>query len=448
MITIAIVLANVYGGGTKRYTDEIAEAWQQQGHRIIYVQIVERLIHIKIIEQNVEDKNIWFFNDVKLLKLVEFFKSYNVQLIHIQHLFDADINFFNLHKILNIPLVITLHDYYCICPFIKLTDNNDVYCEEKGEETCNSCIKDRNFTSLTFNKNINSILDWRNFWHQYLQESKLIIVPSVDMQKRINKYFPDLPIRIFENPEIIKFNKTKSIGLIGSLATAKGGKKVKECVEYVAKYKIPLNFIVFGEIPEFEFTKEEKQYIKILGRYDEKNIYEIISRYNIDFFWFPGVCLETYSYTLSIPIRLKIPCLSTNLGAIADRIERHKWGKTYSWKADTKEIIDKLLMFNSNEFKNRVFEIKNNSFGNIFEYYQEIELRNNITNDCNNLQIDFNKIPRINKEITKEEFKYLWINANWQEKIEILRWFKFKWIKEFLKKKGLKKFLKKLINYI
>ena len=48
MITIAILLSNVYVGGTKRYTDEIAEAWKQQGHRIIYVQTLERLTHIKI----------------------------------------------------------------------------------------------------------------------------------------------------------------------------------------------------------------------------------------------------------------------------------------------------------------------------------------------------------------------------------------------------------------
>lgn len=436
MITIAIVLANVYGGGTKRYTDEIAEAWKQQGHRIIYVQTIERLTHIKILERNTKDKNVWFFDDVKLLKLAEFFKSFNVQLIHVQHLLDANINFFNLHKILNIPLVITLHDYYCICPFIKLTDNNDVYCEEKGEKACDICLKGRVFNSITFNKNINSILEWRNFWQKYLQEANLIIVPSLDMLKRINKYFPDLQLRIFENPEIIKFNKLKLIGLIGRLDTAKGGKKVKECIEYVAKYKIPLKFILFGEIPEFEFTKEEKQYIKILGKYNEQDIYDIISKYNVDFFWFPGIWPETYSYTLSIPIRLKIPCLSTNIGAIAGRIECHKWGKTYSWKADTKEIIDNLLIFNSDEFKNNALKIKNNSFGNIFKYYQGVKFENNTTNNFDNLQINFNKIPRINKEITKGEFKYLWINANWKEKFEIFKWFKFQWIKEFLWKYG------------
>ena len=90
MIAVAIVLCNVIGGGTKRYADEMAEAWKKQGHRIIYVQIVERIIHIKILEKDCYDKNIFLFDDNKLSKLTEILKSYNVRLLHIQHLLNAN----------------------------------------------------------------------------------------------------------------------------------------------------------------------------------------------------------------------------------------------------------------------------------------------------------------------------------------------------------------------
>ena len=369
MITIAMVLTNVHGGGTKRYADEMAEAWKKQGIITIYIIVIDRIIHIKILEKDCDNKNIFLFDDDKLSKLTKILKFYNVQLLHIQHLLSANMCFFYLHKELNVPLVVTLHDYYSVCPFIRLTDVNDTYCGEKGEINCNDCLKNRHFYSYTFSKKINSIVEWRKFWQKYLEEAALIIVPSKDMKKRINKYFINIEVRIFENPEIISFNKIKSVGLIGNLSVAKGSKKVKECVEYVEKYKIPLKFIVFGEISNCKFTKEERQYIEILGAYEEKNIYELISKYNIDFFWFPGVCPETYSYTLTIPIKLKIPCLSTNIGAIAERITVNKWGKTYPWDAETKEIVKKLVLFDCDEYKNKDFEIKNNSFRNIFEYY-------------------------------------------------------------------------------
>ena len=78
-------------------------------------------------------------------------------------------------------------------------------------------------------------MEWRNFWQKYLEEAAFVIVPSRDMEKRIHKYFTNIRVRIFENPEIININKIKCVGLIGTLSDAKGGKKVKECVEYVAK---------------------------------------------------------------------------------------------------------------------------------------------------------------------------------------------------------------------
>ena len=447
MITIAVILTNVTSGGTKRYADEMVEAWKIQGHRILFVQVVERIINIKILEKDCDDRNIFLFDDNKLLKLTEILKFYGVQLLHIQHLLNANLNFFELHRKLKIPFFITLHDYYSICPFIKLTDINDVYCGEKGEIECKLCLKERNFYSYTFNKKVNSIIEWRSFWQKYLEEASLVIVPSTDMEKRINKYFKNIQVRVFENPEIISFNKIKSVGLIGFLSYAKGGKKVKECVKYVAKYKIPIKFIVFGEIPDFEFTKEESQYIEILGAYKEDGIYELISKYNIDFFWFPGVCPETYSYTLSIPIKLKIPCLSTNLGAIAERITTNKWGKTYPWDAETKEIVQKLVLFDSNEFKNKDFAIKNITFGDFFEFYNNIISTKSKENDFDNV-ISLSKFPKINKQISKAEFYYIWAHSKVFQKLIILKWLKVVWIQNAIKKSGMKKFVKKFINSI
>lgn len=447
MIAVAIVLCNVIGGGTKRYADEMAEAWKKQGHRIIYVQIVERIIHIKILEKDCYDKNIFLFDDNKLSKLTEILKSYNVRLLHIQHLLNANSAFFSLHKKLKIPFVITLHDYYCICPFIKLTDFNNTYCGEKGELDCNICLGERGFYSYTLSKEISSIMEWRNFWQKYLEEAAFVIVPSRDMEKRIHKYFTNIRVRIFENPEIININKIKCVGLIGTLSDAKGGKKVKECVEYVAKYKIPIKFIVFGEIPDYEFTKMQQEYIKILGAYREECIYELITKYNIDFFWFPGVWPETYSYTLSIPIKLRIPCLSTNIGAIAERITVNKWGKTYPWDAEAKEIVKNLVLFDSNEFKNKDFEIKNITFGDFFEFYNNIIFSELKINNSDFI-INLSNFPKIKKEIAKVEFSYLWTYSNAFQKLIILKWLKFAWIQNAIKKSGIKNFVKKFIYSI
>ena len=64
MITIAIILTNVEAGGTKRFADEISEAWKQQNKRIIYVQAVERIIHIKVMEKSSASRNVYLLMTV------------------------------------------------------------------------------------------------------------------------------------------------------------------------------------------------------------------------------------------------------------------------------------------------------------------------------------------------------------------------------------------------
>ena len=135
--TIAILLTNVEGGGTKRHVDEISKSWSLEGYRVILVEVYGRVIQINLLDK---DKKVFIcniFNDVELEQLKTILKYFKVSLLHVHHLLDANISFFRLHKDLNnIPLVITLHDYYCICPFIKLTNEKEEYCGELGNEAC------------------------------------------------------------------------------------------------------------------------------------------------------------------------------------------------------------------------------------------------------------------------------------------------------------------------
>ncbi len=421
--TIAILLTNVEGGGTKRHVDEISKSWSLEGYRVILVEVYGRVIQINLLDK---DKKVFIcniFNDVELEQLKTILKYFKVSLLHVHHLLDANISFFRLHKDLNnIPLVITLHDYYCICPFIKLTNEKEEYCGELGNEACDKCILKRNFYSETLDKYIKNISIWRKFWDEYLKEAAQIVVPSYDMKERIQKYYSDTNICVFENPELINFeSKIKTIGLIGDLSIAKGAKKIKECVTYIAEKKLPLYFIVFGRLNDIQLTEEEKKYILILGAYKEEKIYEIIKKYCIDFFWFPGVWPETYSYTLSIPIRLKIPCISTNLGAIASRIKQNNWGETYLWDYNYKEIVKILMRFDYKKYYNQDFIIKNISFGKVKDYYKNVNL--DFENDkikFININKNWRRFPNINFKLAGIEFKYLWKSANYFQRIKLI----------------------------
>lgn len=441
--TIAVLITNVTGGGTVRHAQELTHAWSMQMCRILYIYITGSIISINCFENGKKIRSHLFVGHEDGERLLRLLKAYHVQVFHVEHLLDAPLYLLEIHKKLDIPLVVVMHDYYMICPFIRLTDKNECYCGEEGISACQKCLQERKFISRTFGNRIVDIRVWRQRWKSYLESADLVIVPSMDMKKRVKRYYSHLHLRMIENPEIINWHRTqKRIALIGNLSTAKGGQKLKECLSYCAEHRMDFHFYLFGILSEATLDAAENEYITILGSYDEKGIYEQILEEQIDFFWFPGICPETYSYTLTIPIRLKIPCISTDLGAIASRITDNHWGKIYPWQYDAEQIVHELEQFPYEEYKNSNFTIQNTSFGNIETYYSGIKVLHN--------EIEFHQeqfpasdcIRHLTGKYEREAFRVLWKLANVNEKIHLLFHIDLKWVKTVLSEKGIIYFYK------
>lgn len=433
-------MTNVSGGGTPRHAFEMAAEWSRQGQGVIFVHTFQRLMKVFIYDRGTVVKVIRFW-DEDGSRLVNLLKRCHVGLVHVEHLLDAEPRFLELHKKLGVPLAVTLHDYYFACPFIRLTDENDKYC---GETACNDCLARRTFCSRTTGQVVTDIDDWRNRWMKYLQEASLILVPSEDMKERIQKYFPLETLQMRENPELI-YPKREYIhvGLIGSLSVAKGAEIIKKCLALAVEKKLPIRFTLFGTLYEVSLTQEEKRLITITGPYKEEEVYGQIREADIDFFWFPGTVPETYSYTLSIPIRLYIPCIAADIGAIASRIHAHHWGETYPWNAEPDEVVQKLLHFDYRKYYNPDFVIDNTSFGTFEDFYSEVPYKQveDISYETVNIPSAFNELPNI---LPREEFNELWKGASLQQKRKLLSHVDRKWLTTVWKEKGASYFFNKI----
>lgn len=377
-----LIILPPLGGGTTRHAKEMAKAWSGQGFNVLFVEFKERLLDIKLYyNQNiVTSLKYWDENPYENLSII--CKLINVKVIHIHHTLGANGNFYDFILKIGIPYVFTLHDYYAICPSIKLINEKEIYCEENSLE-CEKCYNMRFYSK---NKSYSNIHEWRKFNYNFLLQAKCVIVPSNDVKLRIIKYFKDLNIKVIPNSEIlyngnkfknIKINENKNlkIGLIGSLTVSKGSNCLIECANYITKNNIPIDFVVFGTLNKRKFQRIPRN-IKILGKYKEEEIFSLILTENVDFCWFPAQWPETYSYVLTIPALLKIPVLGSNLGAISERIQHNNWGEIYQWDADTKLIVDKMLNFDFVKYKNLMknYKVENDEFPRIEEFYDFIEL--------------------------------------------------------------------------
>lgn len=375
MQTVALVLTNCTSGGTVRHVFDMIDAWKRQKKTVMLIAEWHDFIAVVVWKNDGTTKRYPLFaRSGQWHGLIKLLQRYNVGLIHVHHLLHARKDFFYLPEQLNVPYVVTLHDYYAVCPLVTLTDEEGKYCGESGIDSCNVCLSKRRWTN---NISVNNIQEWRKYWHVFLKNAVEVIIPSNDMFKRINKYFDDVKLRIFENPELIKIYDEKRIGIIGSLDKKKGAERVKDILSLVAEYKLPLKFILWGQLTNIFLTKEEKKYIEITGEYNEKEVYGKIKEKGIDFFWFPGICPETYSYTLTVPIKLGLPCIANDIGAIADRIKENNWGDVYDFFSESSEIVEALLKFDYKKYKKNDFKIKNISFGDFDKFYKSVAMRKN-----------------------------------------------------------------------
>lgn len=387
-INSAIVLATPHlGGGTTRHVHEMAEAWSRQGFTVLCVETYNRIAVVTLYEMGSadEENQLYYYIPQQYEEMVKHLKLYIPVLIHYHHLMFSDGKMLSLVDDLAVPAYLTLHDYFVVCPSIKLVTKQKIYCEEPMISICENCFEQikANITALDLS-NVYSISDWRKNMLAFMSRMEKIFVPSQDEKIRLKRYFTKLDFTVFENPEVVpipevvkqeesSLHDVRRIGVIGLISDEKGARIIEQCVQIIEKKRLNIQIVVFGKI--LRKINAKRQIVNVLGMYKEDEIYSLIQQEKIDFFWFPGQWPETYSYTLSIPIRLGKPIIASNLGAISQRIRMNNWGSVYDWKLSCSEICKLLIEFDYLRFAKakEFFCIRNTSFPKVEMLYQNIK---------------------------------------------------------------------------
>lgn len=458
--TIAL-FTSVLAGGTWRYVREMVGQWRKQKVNILLIRADQRILKVDFWGGEKHDSYEFpFAEDMKFL--VKLMRTYHVGLIHYQHTLDTELALLKLPEILDIPYVVTLHDYYFLCPFIKLTYENGIYCGEKGAAECRKCLARRIFYSKTFHRQISNISYWRELWNHFITNAYCAIVPNEDVKARFFQYYSDVHYSVIENPEIVEPIKLEKrnptcenqdeirIGVLGILSISKGRDVLLECARLADKEKLSIHFILFGELSEYKGPIPETLIVK--GRYKEDEIYELIAKEGIDFFWFPAIWPETYSYTLSIPIRAGYPVIGTNLGAIGQRIKAHHWGEVYQFDENPEIILDRLKEFVKDKNRYNDLKITNTTYPNAEDYYQfPIDKKCVLVNDDDMADLRANETYERNHSSLhhlqgKELKRMVQLTGNFGVKIRYISRIDNNWLCHFLTSHSLTHIIKKIIE--
>lgn len=357
-----------------------------------------------------------FYSSAYRKMLENIIDTYKINIVHVHHLKGNYFDLMDVIKEKNLFSIMTLHDYYSVCPTINKLYKNEKYCENSSETLCSECCQNE---CTSCSRGLATIKAWRHEWHNFLEKFDLLIAPSEAAKQEILMHYDDLNICVVEHgidyPKVesnltIDSNETLDIAFVGAIGIHKGSNILLDLIKYIKGKNIRIH--LFGTVDQI-ITKNNKNFINH-GKYKREELPNLLKENNIKVICLLSPWPETFSYTLSESIAGGVPVLAFDFGAIAERIKKYGLGWVLPSNATTKDIVDTLkhIQKDPTSYQNIVSNINQYQFKttkNMAKEYQKIYDTN-----INAIEsVNVSEIKRMLKESKKVCVNVTYSNYEW-----------------------------------
>lgn len=129
-------------------------------------------------------------------ELADIFKEiligFKIDLVHVHHTATTSLDIFYEANKLNIPVVFTIHDFYYVCPRIKMLDDKGNVCIDQENPDCKKCLKN----ALGLIANNTYLSHWRQAHQEVLCMCSCIVAPSESAKNIFCGYYPDVASKV------------------------------------------------------------------------------------------------------------------------------------------------------------------------------------------------------------------------------------------------------------
>jgi len=259
--------------------------------------------------------------------------QYSIELVHVRHIAWHSLGLLDIAKALDIPVLFSFHDYYMVCPTIKLLDENRIYCEGTCTASRGKCRPelwdDADLQPLKHE----AVLDWKRGMGQALQKCDVFITTSEKAKDTIKKNYPALTAPFYTVPHGRDFKKFARdlvpnispegplrIVVPGSIGYAKGAGVLVELAKRTKQYGIEIHVIGrLNEVGEVPGVIEH-------GAYDREDFIEKIAAIRPHVGAVFSIWPETYCHTLTELWAAGVPVIGFDYGAVSERISSSQAG--------------------------------------------------------------------------------------------------------------------------
>jgi len=256
-------------------------------------------------------------------------------------------------KVSKARLIMTAHDFMCICPEISLVDKDGKFCGIPPTGVCSKCLPE-NMSEILKYVSFRGIDEWRAAWGEFLGEADQVLCFSNSTISLIKKAYPDLdPNKFICQPHLVNYlpdhkptvdlNSDMHIGIVGNITRNKGARVVEQMAKIIFENNLPIKITVIGTI----LREEDTPGISVTGNFRHEDLPYLIERCGINLCLLPSICPETFSYVTEELMLLGMPLAVFNIGAPAERVSHYAKGLVLDNVGDAPAALDQLIAFHT-----------------------------------------------------------------------------------------------------
>jgi len=292
---------------------------------------------------------------------------FNIDIVHIRHLINHSFDLPQIANALNVPVILSFHDFYFICPFYVLLDENNNFCKGLCANNDFNCYNPLRYLNDIHSKQFIStwrenVLDLFNFVDCFVTTSDFVkdlflsIYPEINKKMfKVIEHGRDFDIPKFMKTYSEKPSKNKPIKILSPanhLNIMKGSELIKNI-----KKQDKDNLIEFHFLGNCHDNVEE--YGVNHGTFERDEFYKKVEEIKPSFVGIFSIWPETFCHTITEAWSCEIPVIGSNIGVIEDRIIKNQGG----WIIDRnnpEKAYDKIIdiAYDNVEFKYN--EVKSN----------------------------------------------------------------------------------------
>ncbi len=362
---ITVLFDHNDGGGANIYTDALIKTITAEGGSILRIYPSNKTWCVQLIH---DDANVQF-NTLLIEDLFSTLALSNSTNIIINSLYghsNLSVSVSHIVKLaeqLSASLDFKINDFHSLCPSLHLLNFKDTYCGVPQDiDICKNCLhKNLEWYPAWYPKENRplDIEEWRKPFEALLKAADTITFFDPSSIEIVRKafYIESSKINVVpHNSNYFKCEKNATldgplhIGVLGNLTKIKGAEVVKDLSEHINSQNMHIPITIVGS----SFVNIPCG-VRVHGKYEPTELPDIINKRGINVILMASLIPETFSYTISEAMKMKLPIVTFDIGAQGNRVKQYELGTVIPLNSSPEVILDAIQ-----SILNRAVECKKN----------------------------------------------------------------------------------------